>query len=71
MFGDEDIVELKSAATSAGQTSLAQTRCLDDLLVDWERNFDRLREVAGAIATRRRRNIFGRFTSRTRGRFRL
>ena len=50
VLGDDDIVELKSAANLAGQQSLADASRLDDLLVDWDRNFDRLRDVAEAVA---------------------
>jgi 2-keto-4-pentenoate hydratase/2-oxohepta-3-ene-1,7-dioic acid hydratase in catechol pathway len=50
VLGDADIVELKSAATRAGQRSLAEANRLDELLSDWDRNFDRLRKVAEAVA---------------------
>jgi 2,4-diketo-3-deoxy-L-fuconate hydrolase len=49
VLGDNDIVELKSAANLAGQPSLAEASRLDDLLIDWDRNFDRLRGVAEAV----------------------
>ena len=49
VLGDDDIVELKSAAKLAGQQSLAEASRLDDLLIDWDRNFDRLRGVAEAV----------------------
>jgi 2,4-didehydro-3-deoxy-L-rhamnonate hydrolase len=49
VLGDEDIVELRNASTFAGQPAIAEARRLDDLLVDWDRNFDRLRNVAEAI----------------------
>jgi 2,4-diketo-3-deoxy-L-fuconate hydrolase len=49
VLGDDDIVELKSAAKLSGQRSLAEASRLDDLLIDWDRNFDRLRGVAEAV----------------------
>ena len=49
VLGDDDIVELKSAAKLSGQGSLAEATRLDDLLIDWDRNFDRLRGVAEAV----------------------
>jgi len=50
VFGDGELVELRNAAAIAGPSALANASRLDDLLVDWDRNFDRLREVAAAIA---------------------
>ena len=49
VLGDDDIVELKSAAGRAGQPSLAEANRLDDLLVDWDRNFDRVCELAETV----------------------
>ena len=46
---DADIVELRGAAMRAGQRSLAEANRLDDLLSDWDRNFDRLRKVADFV----------------------
>ena len=50
VLGDDKIVELNRAATLAEQQTLAEANRLDDLLSDWDRNFDRLRDVAEAIA---------------------
>jgi 2,4-diketo-3-deoxy-L-fuconate hydrolase len=49
VLGDEEIVELRDAATFARQPALGEANRLDDLLVDWDRNFDRLRAVAEAV----------------------
>jgi 2,4-didehydro-3-deoxy-L-rhamnonate hydrolase len=50
VLGEADIVELRGAAMRARQHSLAEANCLDELLSDWDRNFDRLRKVAEAVA---------------------
>ena len=49
VLGDDDIVELKSAANLSGQQSLAEASRLDDLLIEWDRNFDQLRGVAETV----------------------
>ncbi len=46
VLGEEQLVELKAASLVAGNSELAEANLLDDLLADWDRNFDRLREVA-------------------------
>jgi 2,4-diketo-3-deoxy-L-fuconate hydrolase len=51
-MGDGEVVELRKAANLSGRTSLAQAASLEDLLVDWERNFDALREVAYVVSRR-------------------
>jgi 2-keto-4-pentenoate hydratase/2-oxohepta-3-ene-1,7-dioic acid hydratase in catechol pathway len=48
-LGDSEVVALKEAATVAGRAALAQAASLEDLLLDWERSFDALREVAEAV----------------------
>jgi 2-keto-4-pentenoate hydratase/2-oxohepta-3-ene-1,7-dioic acid hydratase in catechol pathway len=45
VFGDDAIVELADAAARAGRPEFAEARRLDDLLADWDRNFDRLCEI--------------------------
>jgi 2,4-didehydro-3-deoxy-L-rhamnonate hydrolase len=50
VLGDGDLIELSNAAAVTGQSTLANASRLDDLLVDWERNFDRLREAVATVA---------------------
>jgi 2-keto-4-pentenoate hydratase/2-oxohepta-3-ene-1,7-dioic acid hydratase in catechol pathway len=52
VFDDERITGLNAAAGPLGQPALAEALRLDDLLADWDRNFDLLRELAGAMAQR-------------------
>ena len=68
---DDDIVELKSAANLAGQQSLAETSRLDDLLIDWDRNFDRLRGVAEAVMREGSASLESAASSKTSSLFRL
>ena len=69
VLGDDDIVELKSAANLSGQQSLAEASRLDDLLIEWDRNFDQLRGVAETACGKARRALV-RCSSRTSSLFR-
>jgi len=48
VLDDDKIVDLKSAAAAADKPSLGKAATLDDLLIDWERNFEQLQHVAQA-----------------------
>jgi hypothetical protein len=45
VLGDDEIISLEAASASAGHTALGRAQRLDDLLADWDRNFDSLRRV--------------------------
>jgi 2-keto-4-pentenoate hydratase/2-oxohepta-3-ene-1,7-dioic acid hydratase in catechol pathway len=49
-LGDDVLVDLQSAAARAGQKEVAAARLLDDLLADWDRNFDRLLKIAEFVS---------------------